>query len=70
MKTHEIRNLTKDELLHNRRVLIEEWFNLRIQATLKPPDNPKRIKQIKKDLSRINTILQEDKLGIRKIIGN
>ncbi len=69
MKIHEIRNMTKDELLHQRKLLIEEWFNLRMQAALKPLDNPKRIRQLRKDLARINTILHEDELGIRKIMG-
>ena len=69
MKIHEIRNMTKDELLHQRKLIIEEWFNLRMQAALKPLDNPKRIRQLRKDLARINTILREDELGIRKIMG-
>ncbi|MCD6595897.1 50S ribosomal protein L29 [bacterium] len=69
MKIQDIRNMTKDELLHQRSLFIEEWFNLRMQAALKPLDNPKRIHIIRKDLARINTILHENELGIRKIIG-
>jgi len=69
MKMEELRNMTKDELLHQRKLLIEEWFNLRMQAAIKPLDNPKRIRQIRKDIARINTILREHELGIRRIIG-
>jgi len=69
MKMEELRNMTKDELLHQRKLLIEEWFNLRMQAAIKPLDNPRRIRQIRKDIARINTILREDELGIRRIIG-
>ena len=69
MKMEELRNMTKDELLHQRKLLFEEWFNLRMQAAIKPLDNPKRIRQIRKDIARINTILREDELGIRRIIG-
>ncbi len=69
MKIEELRNMTKDELLRQRRLLFEEWFNLRMQSAIKPLDNPKRIRQIRKDIARINTILREHELGIRKLIG-
>ena len=60
--------MTKDELIHHRDQLVEEWFNLRMQSAIKPLDNPKRIRQIRKDIARIKTILHEDELGIRKIV--
>jgi len=41
---------------------------LRMQSAIKPLDNPKRIRQIRKDIARIKTILHEDELGIRKIV--
>ncbi len=69
MKTTDLRNMTKDELLHQRRLLMEEWFNLRMQKALKPLDNPRRIRRIRKDIARVNTIIREDELGIRPIIG-
>jgi len=69
MKTTDLRNMTKDELFHQRRLLIEEWFNLRMQKALKPLDNPRRIRRIRKDIARVNTIIREDELGIRSIIG-
>ncbi|MCD6418556.1 50S ribosomal protein L29 [bacterium] len=68
MKVSELRTMTKDELIHHRDQLVEEWFNLRMQSAIKPLDNPKRIRQIRKDIARINTILHEDELGIRKIV--
>ena len=67
MKTSELRTMTKDELLNQRKLLTEEWFNLRMQSAIKPLDNPRRIRIIRKDLARINTILNEDELGIRPI---
>lgn len=69
MKRSDIKNMTMDELLHQRKLLTEEWFNLRIQAAIKPLDNPRRIRQIRKDLARINTVLREIQLGIRKGLG-
>jgi large subunit ribosomal protein L29 len=66
MKMFQINNMTKEELLLQRRNLMVEWFNLRMQCVLKPLDNPKRIGVIRKDIARINTILHEFELGIRK----
>jgi len=68
MKMFQINNMTKEELLLQRRNLMIEWFNLRMQSVLKPLDNPKRIKVIRKDIARINTILHEFELGIRKVM--
>ena len=70
MRPSELRAMTKDELLTQRRSLNEEWFNLRVQGAMKPLDNPRRIRHIRKDLARINTILRESELGIRKIAGD
>ena len=69
MKKSELKNMLKDELLNRRRLLTEEWFNLRMQSAIKPLDNPKRIRQIRKEIARINTMLREDELGIRKLAG-
>lgn len=68
MKMYELRNMTREELIMQKKLLIEEWFNLRMQSAIKTLDNPRRIRQIKKDIARINTILREHELGIRRII--
>jgi len=68
MKMFQINNMTKDELLLQRKNLMVEWFNLRMQSVLKPLDNPKRIKVMRKDIARSNTILHEFELGIRKVM--
>ena len=70
MKMWQLRQLGRDELLHHKRELEEEIFNLRMQRGIKPPTNPRRISQLRHELSRILTILSEDKLGIRKMIGS
>lgn len=69
MKRQDINTMTVDELHIQRKNLIEEYFNLRIQSAIRPLPNPKRIRQIKKDIARINTILHEYELGIRKPAG-
>jgi large subunit ribosomal protein L29 len=59
MKASEIRELTKDELLQKLEDLREELFNLRMRNATNNLENPKRIREIKKDIARINTIITE-----------
>ncbi len=66
-KTWRLREMSKDELTQRHRELMEEHFNLRMQMAVSTPSNPKRIREIRRELARIKTILHEDKIGIRKI---
>lgn len=43
----------------------EELFNLRFQAATGQLDNPGRVRQVKRDIARIYTVLRERELGIR-----
>ena len=43
----------------------EELFNLRFAASTRALDNPLRLRILKRERARIQTILREDKLGIR-----
>lgn len=67
MKRERMRELTRDELLQRRLELEEELFNLRWQKASKELDNPLRLRVIRKELARINTILREDELKIRTL---
>jgi large subunit ribosomal protein L29 len=67
MKKERMRELTRDELLQRRLELEEELFNLRWQKASKELDNPLRLRVIRKELARINTILREDELKIRTL---
>lgn len=62
-----MRELTRDELIQRRLELEEELFNLRWQKASKELDNPLRLRGIRKELARINTILREDELKIRTL---
>jgi large subunit ribosomal protein L29 len=68
MKTDSLRDMTKDELLQKRNELKEELFNLRMRKSLKELDNPLKLRTIRRDISRIETILSEDRLAIRSIV--
>lgn len=67
MKVRALRDLTRDELLQQRVDLNDELFNLKMRRSLKNLDNPLRLRVVKRSIAKINTILCEDSLGIRKL---
>jgi|WetSurMetagenome_2_1015567.scaffolds.fasta_scaffold953802_2 large subunit ribosomal protein L29 len=68
MKMVGLRDMTRDELSQKKRELSEELFNLNMRKTLKELDNPLKLRSIRRDIAKIETILSEDKLNIRKIV--
>lgn len=67
MKISSLRDLTREELVIRQSDLKEEQFNLLMRRTLKPLDNPLRLREIRRDFARISTLLAEDEKGIRPI---
>lgn len=65
-ETTDFRNLTKDELNLKVESLKTDLYNLRYQATAGRIEKPHRIKQIRKTIARINTILNEGNEGALK----
>lgn len=62
----EIRGLSADEQEEKLQSLKEELFNLRFQQATGQLENPMRIREVKKSIARIKTILHENKLGISR----
>lgn len=67
LKIRDLRELTREELLQKKNDLIDEQFNLNMRRSLKALDNPLRLRQIRREQAIIMTVLNEDKLGIRKL---
>lgn len=59
MKANEIRELTAEELSAKLKELKTELFNLRFQHAINQLDNPHRIVEVKRDIARVMTILQQ-----------
>ena len=59
MKAKELRDMTGDELNAKLKELKNELFNLRFQHAINQLDNPHKIVDVKKDIARVMTILQE-----------
>jgi len=66
MRITEMRELTDEELNEELNNLKEKLFQLRFQLELGQLKNTSSIKQVKKDIARIKTILKERELGIRR----
>lgn len=67
MKASEIREMTYEEVLAKLQDAKEELFNLRFQKITGELSNPKRIRQVKRDIARLKTLLNEHRLGITKL---
>lgn len=67
MKVTALRELTRDELVQRKRDLEDELFNLNMRRSLKSLDNPLRLRHIRRDIARLNTLLREDEKQIRSL---
>ncbi|MBQ7891280.1 MAG: 50S ribosomal protein L29 [Erysipelotrichaceae bacterium] len=63
MTIKDIREKTNAELEHEIETLKEELFNLRFQQATGNLENPARIKQVRKTIARIKTVITERELG-------
>ena len=63
MKPSEIRELSPEEKLRKANDLKEELFNLRFQHEIGQLENSQKMKQIKRDIARVKTIIKESKLN-------
>ena len=68
MRIVSFRDLTRDELLQKREELRQEVFNLKMRGGLRELDNPLLLRTLRRDIARIETILTEDRKGIRNIV--
>ncbi|MBL7084683.1 MAG: 50S ribosomal protein L29 [Candidatus Omnitrophica bacterium] len=62
MKVKELRDKTKSELEQKLHSLKEQLFNLRYQAKTGRLEKPSQIRNIKRDIARINTIVRETEI--------
>ena len=63
VKAKELRELTDDELQEKLSDFKEELFNLRFQHATRQLDNPMRLKDVRRSIARIKTVLHERKLA-------
>ncbi|MEW5865789.1 MAG: 50S ribosomal protein L29 [Bacillota bacterium] len=66
MKVKDVRDLTSEELERRLESLKEELFNLRFQVATGQLDNPMRMREVRKTIARVKTVLRERELGINQ----
>ncbi|HVN39231.1 MAG TPA: 50S ribosomal protein L29 [Myxococcota bacterium] len=59
MKASELRDLTDDELLAKAHELRDELFNTRIRKTTGQLENTAKLRTLRRDVARAETILRE-----------
>lgn len=62
MKAAELRDLAEEELRGKLRELQEELFNLRFQLATGQIENVGRIRTVRRDIARLQTILRQRQL--------
>ncbi len=66
MKVNEIRDMNPKEQADKIASLKEELFNLRFQHATGQLENPMRIREVKRSIAQIKTIIRERELKIRE----
>lgn len=67
MRTREINEIKKnssEDLEARLKDLKKELFNLRFQLSTGQLENPTRIKEVKKSIAQIKTVLREQEIGL------
>ena len=66
MKINKIREMSSPELEKELGELKSELFKLKFSLATNGLDNPMKIKEVKKDIAKINTVLTERKIADSK----
>jgi large subunit ribosomal protein L29 len=66
MKAGDVRSLSPEERQQKLVEMKQELFNLRFQHATGQLENPQRLKQIKRDVARVQTIIREEESSVRE----
>ena len=56
---HELRDLNEDDLRNRERDLDDQLFRLRIQKAMGHLDVPLKLREVRRDLARVKTVLRQ-----------
>ena len=65
MHAEKLRNTTPEELRHQEQELSDQLFRLRFQMKMGQSESLKKLRDLRKDIARVKTILRERELGIQ-----
>ncbi|MFP4362622.1 MAG: 50S ribosomal protein L29 [Spirochaetia bacterium] len=61
------KDLTPEELLNRRDELTKQYFDLRMNMVIGHVENPLKKRELRRKIARINTIIHEHEIGLRKV---
>ncbi|HTD22701.1 MAG TPA: 50S ribosomal protein L29 [Terriglobales bacterium] len=64
MHAEKLRNNTPEELRHQEQELSDQLFRLRFQLKMGQTESLKKLRDLRKDIARVKTILRQRELGI------
>ena len=64
MDADKLRNLTDVELAHQSQELNDQLFRLKFQLKMGQTESLNKIRGLRKDVARINTVIREKQLGV------
>lgn len=70
MKTNEIKSLSIDELNAKVKELNQELFNLRFSHATRNLANPLAIRNVRRDIAKVKTVLREKEIAEKANGGN
>jgi large subunit ribosomal protein L29 len=59
MQASKLREMTEQELIKEEKDLKSELFKLRFQMATNQLENPMKLKQVKKSIARVKTVIRE-----------
>jgi len=69
MKIEMVRQLSDNDLEKELNKMKNELFNLRFQHVTGQLENPVRMKDVKRDIARIKTVIRENELAREQVTG-
>ncbi len=63
MNIEKIRNLTDTELTHQQRELSDQLFKMKFQLKMGQTESLKKIRELRKDIARINTVMRQKQIA-------
>jgi len=68
MKVFELREKSKAELVDHLHNLHKEIFNLKIRRASQELPNPLRLRTLRREIARVETLIREDEKGIKPLM--
>ncbi len=60
LKPNQVRDMTLEEMIQLREETAQNLFNLRLRRTAQHLDNPLRLRTLRREIARLNTIIKDE----------